>query len=76
MSQKQSTSSPTGLAVITVRDEGSGIPADFLPRITVRLVALTGYGQATDIAMALAAGFDAHLVKPIDADTVAAIVKQ
>ncbi len=55
------------LAVITVRDEGSGIPADFLPRITVRLVALTGYGQATDIAMALAAGFDAHLVKPIDA---------
>ena len=30
----------------------------------VRLVALTGYGQAEDFARA--AGFDDHLVKPID----------
>ncbi len=32
----------------------------------VVLVALTGYGQADDVRRALAAGFDAHLVKPVD----------
>lgn len=32
----------------------------------VRLVALTGYGQDSDRERALAAGFDAHLVKPVD----------
>jgi signal transduction histidine kinase/CheY-like chemotaxis protein len=32
-----------------------------------RLVALTGYGQAGDKALAEQAGFDAHLVKPVDA---------
>jgi hypothetical protein len=30
------------------------------------LVALTGYGQATDRARGSAAGFDGHLVKPVD----------
>jgi CheY-like chemotaxis protein len=33
---------------------------------TVRLIALTGYGQAEDIQRTRAAGFDAHLVKPVD----------
>ncbi|SHG51387.1 ATP-binding protein [Massilia sp. CF038] len=32
----------------------------------VRLVALTGYGQENDRATALDAGFDAHLVKPVE----------
>lgn len=32
----------------------------------LRLVALTGYGQAEDYQRAVAAGFDAHLVKPVD----------
>ena len=32
----------------------------------LRLVAVTGYGQAEDQQRALAAGFDAHLVKPVD----------
>jgi CheY-like chemotaxis protein len=31
-----------------------------------RLVALTGYGQAEDIQRARAAGFDSHLVKPVE----------
>ena len=31
---------------------------------TLRLVALTGYGQEADVARALAAGFDLHLTKP------------
>lgn len=33
-----------------------------------RLIALTGYGQAEDRRRSEAAGFDAHLVKPVDAD--------
>jgi CheY-like chemotaxis protein len=32
----------------------------------IRLVALTGYGQAEDKQHARAAGFDDHLVKPAD----------
>lgn len=42
----------------------------------VRLVALTGYGQSSDIAQALAAGFDAHLVKPVDPNVLAAMLEQ
>ncbi len=33
----------------------------------IRLVAVTGYGQAEDRARALAAGFDLHVTKPVDA---------
>ncbi len=33
---------------------------------SVRLVALTGYGQADDVRRAQEAGFDDHLVKPVD----------
>jgi CheY-like chemotaxis protein len=32
----------------------------------LKLVALTGYGQREDRDRALAAGFDAHLAKPVD----------
>jgi CheY-like chemotaxis protein len=32
----------------------------------VRLVAVSGYGQAEDRSRAKAAGFDHHLVKPVD----------
>jgi CheY-like chemotaxis protein len=34
---------------------------------TPRLVALTGWGQDHDRALARAAGFEHHLVKPVDA---------
>ena len=34
---------------------------------TMGLIALTGYGQEEDCANALAAGFDFHLIKPVDA---------
>jgi CheY-like chemotaxis protein/anti-sigma regulatory factor (Ser/Thr protein kinase) len=34
----------------------------------MRLIALTGYGQLTDIALAHEAGFDAHLTKPYELD--------
>ena len=32
------------------------------------LIALTGYGQATDRTASREAGFDEHLVKPVDVD--------
>ena len=36
----------------------------------VHLVAMTGYGQASDRAATREAGFDAHLVKPVDLATL------
>ena len=33
---------------------------------TLRLIALTGYGQAEDRQKALDAGFDLHLTKPVE----------
>ncbi len=39
---------------------------DAYPSKSMRLVALTGYGQASDKARSQGAGFDAHLVKPVD----------
>ncbi len=36
----------------------------------VRLIAMTGYGQAADRANALQAGFDAHIVKPASAEKI------
>jgi PAS domain S-box-containing protein len=40
------------------------------------LVALTGYGRPEDKAQALAAGFDYHLVKPVDLDALGDLVAQ
>jgi PAS domain S-box-containing protein len=40
----------------------------------VVLVALTGYGQPEDIKRAFAAGFDHHLVKPVDPDAILAML--
>jgi PAS domain S-box-containing protein len=40
----------------------------------VRLVAVTGYGQPDDRRQALAAGFDEHLVKPVDANVLRAVL--
>ena len=38
----------------------------------MRLIAFTGYGGADDIARATLAGFDTHLVKPVDIDRLLA----
>jgi CheY-like chemotaxis protein len=40
------------------------------------LVAVTGYGQASDRERALQAGFDEHLVKPVDFDEVQAVLSR
>jgi signal transduction histidine kinase len=41
-----------------------------LDRSQVRLIAMTGYGQANDRRRVRDAGFDAHLVKPVSADSL------
>lgn len=41
-------------------------------RKDLRVIALTGWGQATDRAHTAEAGFDAHLVKPVDLETLIA----
>jgi signal transduction histidine kinase/ActR/RegA family two-component response regulator len=41
---------------------------------SVLLIAMTGYGQTEDCRRALDAGFDAHLIKPVDPDRLAELV--
>jgi CheY-like chemotaxis protein len=54
--------SPTILCLTGV-DDGRIRDANDVPE----LVAVTGYGQAEDRRRALAAGFDQHVTKPVDA---------
>ena len=41
-----------------------------------RIVALTGWGREEDRARTAAAGFDAHLVKPVDLATLARLLEE
>jgi two-component system CheB/CheR fusion protein len=45
-----------------------------LSRSEVRLVALTGYGQAKDREAVFQAGFDEHLVKPVNPQDLARVL--
>jgi CheY-like chemotaxis protein len=36
----------------------------------VRMIAITGWGRAEDLAQSRAAGFDFHLVKPVDLEVL------
>jgi PAS domain S-box-containing protein len=49
---------------------------ELLPGYPLRLVAVTGYGQDTDKHKSRAAGFDAHLVKPIDLRALLALLAE
>jgi CheY-like chemotaxis protein len=40
------------------------------------MVALTGWGQEKDIAQSQAAGFARHLVKPVNADALEALLAE
>jgi len=40
----------------------------------IRLIALTGWGQDSDRHRALEAGFDHHLIKPVDPDQLAGLI--
>lgn len=41
-----------------------------------RLVALTGHGQPKDVAAAMEAGFDRHVVKPVDGATLRTLLEE
>ncbi|HWB75295.1 MAG TPA: ATP-binding protein [Nannocystaceae bacterium] len=41
---------------------------------TIRMVAVTGYGQASDRERALAVGFDEHLMKPVPRERIEAVL--
>lgn len=41
----------------------------------VRLIALTGYGDPEARDLAMNAGFDEHLVKPVDPDRLAELIR-
>ena len=43
-------------------------------RRTILLVAVTGYGSPEDRERSLLAGFDVHLVKPVDPDLLAGVL--
>lgn len=43
---------------------------------SLKLVALTGYSQETERRRTAAAGFDRHLVKPIDFDRLQAVIEE
>ena len=40
------------------------------------ICAVTGWGQPEDLRKSAAAGFDHHLVKPLDPDTLMAVLHQ
>jgi CheY-like chemotaxis protein len=42
----------------------------------VTLVAVTGWGQETDKARALAAGFNHHLTKPIETERLSELIRR
>jgi signal transduction histidine kinase/DNA-binding response OmpR family regulator len=46
------------------------------PRMTTRLVAMTGYAQAEDRRRALDAGFAAHIVKPVELDELSRLLQE
>jgi CheY-like chemotaxis protein len=39
-----------------------------------RLIAMTGYGQPADLVRSREAGFDDHLVKPVDVAALIAVI--
>ena len=41
----------------------------------IRLIAMTGYGRPEDVERAREAGFDVHLVKPIDPDQLRNVIE-
>jgi CheY-like chemotaxis protein len=42
---------------------------------SVKLIAVTGYGKASDRERATRAGFDAHLVKPVDLEQLLTVIR-
>ena len=63
----------TATSLVPIRTETPPVEAP-QPGSAVLLVALTGYGQDEDRRRAEEAGFDVHLVKPVDASTLSGLL--
>ena len=46
-----------------------------LPFLGIRLIALTGWGQAEHRRRSLEVGFDEHLVKPVELDVLEGVLQ-
>jgi PAS domain S-box-containing protein len=56
---------------------GYEVAARMRPKIgPAQLIALTGYGQTEDVRRTTEAGFDAHLIKPVDFDELERIIAE
>ena len=55
-------------------DEVARMVRDHPTGASVRLIAITGWGQPSDREQALAAGFDIHMTKPVDLRRLIAVV--
>lgn len=55
---------------------GAGLLMKLRERNPLRAVAMSGYGEQTDLAGTKAAGFDEHLVKPIAIDRLKEIIQR
>ena len=64
-----------GMPVMNGYEAARSIRGEALPR-QPRLVAVTGWGQFADKQRAAAAGFDRHLVKPLDANELVACLAE
>jgi len=52
---------------VSANSDGPGKGSEFVPDLNgIKLIALTGYGQESDRQRSREAGFDHHLVKPVD----------
>lgn len=64
-----------GMPVMDGYAAAKRISASSTPRAT-RLVAMTGFGQPEDRRRAYDAGFERHLIKPVDADELARVLAE
>jgi DNA-binding response OmpR family regulator len=65
-----------GLPVMDGFELARHFRSDDVHRARTRLVAVTGYGQDHDRQRSAAAGFDDHLVKPVDIDQVNQLIQR
>lgn len=47
-----------------------------LPNLSIRLIAITGYGRAEDHEAIMASGFDEHIVKPVNPELLTRVLRK
>ena len=65
-----------GLPLLSGYEVAEQVRADMKPETQPVIIALSGYGQPEDQERGVQAGFDYHLVKPVDADRLQALLAQ